>query len=33
MTGLPASGADIAQPSTAVPLLTTPTRLPLAVYL
>jgi hypothetical protein len=33
ITGLPASGADVPSPSTAVPLVMTATRLPLAVYL
>jgi hypothetical protein len=33
ITGLPASGPRLPSPSTAVPLLTTATRLPLAVYL
>ena len=32
MTGLPASGPMSPSPSTAVPLVTTPTRLPRAVY-
>ncbi len=33
MTGLPASGPMLPKPSTADPLLITPTRLPFAVYL
>ena len=33
ITGLPASGPMSPRPSTAVPLVTTPTRLPRAVYL
>jgi hypothetical protein len=33
MTGLPACAPILPRPSTAVPLLTTATRLPLAVYL